>query len=372
VVAEVVVASVGLVFLVASFRADRFWVDRHFMPAFYPPHRVYVVAASVGRVLAGALGLALALVARSRIGRFVARVPARSLVANLARVSLAVVLALGASEWVLRRTVSRATEERPADEEPLRHPDQKLGWTFVPGHTGHATVNGRVIEYAFDSAGYRVRRADEAVEPQRPTIVFAGESFIVGHGLTWDESVPGQVEALLGTQTANLAVHGFANDQAYMRLLAELPRFRQPVAVLSLFMPALFDRNLDDDRPHLGPELGWRPAERRWRLTALAKRLAPYRSDEVIEGGIVTTRALLQATVDLAKSRGAIPLIVVPQFAPEDPIERMLRQRILDEPGLPYVWVELDPGWRMPGDGHPDARGAHAIAAAIASRLQRR
>src|SRR5207249_11185086 len=33
------------------------------------------------------------------------------------------------------------------------------------------------------------------------------------------------------------------------------------------------------------------------------------------------------------------------QFTPEDPGERALRRRILDETGLPYVLVELDPNW---------------------------
>jgi hypothetical protein len=208
------------------------------------------------------------------------------------------------------------------------------------------------------------------VDPDRPTIVFTGESIIVGHGLNWDESVPGQVAALLGTQSANMAVHGFANDQAYLRLLEELPRFRQPVAVVSLFMPALFDRNLDDDRPHLAPGLVWLPAVPRWRLAALAKWLVPYRSDEAIERGIAATRAVLRATFDLARARGAVPLILVPQFAPEEPVERLLRHRILDETGLPYVWLEVDPSWRVPGDPHPDARAAHAMAIAIAARLQ--
>jgi len=89
---------------------------------------------------------------------------------------------------------------------------------------------GRVVEYAFDPAGYRVRGASDPVDPERPTVIFAGESMMVGHGLTWGESVPGQVETLLGIQSANLAVHGFANDQAYLRLSDELPRFRRPVA----------------------------------------------------------------------------------------------------------------------------------------------
>src|SRR5258705_2446916 len=31
-------------------------------------------------------------------------------------------------------------------------------------------------------------------------------------------------------------------------------------------MTALFGRNLDDDRPHLGPGLVWRPAQPHWRL----------------------------------------------------------------------------------------------------------
>jgi hypothetical protein len=372
VAAEIVVALLGILLLVCAIRADRGWLDRHFMPPFFVSRRVYVQAISSARVATGALAVALMLVARPRIGRFVSRVPARTLVADAARISLAVALALGTSELVLRRTFRRAAMERPADEVPYRRRDQRLGWSFVPARTERDRVGGRMVEYAFDSAGYRVRRADEPVDPQRPTIVFTGESVMAGHGLNWEESVPAQVESLLGTQSANLAVNGFANDQAYLRLLAELPRFRRPVAVVSLFIPALFDRNLDDDRPHLGPGLVWLPAKPRWGLAAIANQLAPYRSDETIEQGIAVTQAVLRATADLARARGAVPLILVPQFAPEEPVERVLRRRILDEAGLPYVWVELDPSWRIPVDQHPDRRAAHAMAVAIAARLQGR
>src|SRR5204863_4428497 len=99
--------------------------------------------------------------------------------------------------------------------------------------------------------------------------------------------------------------------------------------------PSLFDRNLDDDRPHLGPHLTWQPAQQRWRLAAIAKRLLRYRSDGVIEEGVAVTREVLRAAVDLAKRRGAEPLILVPQFGEEEPRERILRHRILDEPRLP-------------------------------------
>jgi len=58
-------------------------------------------------------------------------------------------------------------------EQPRREFDARLGWTFVPARTGHNTVGSRVIEYAFDPAGYRVRRVDEPVDPDRPTMVGA-------------------------------------------------------------------------------------------------------------------------------------------------------------------------------------------------------
>jgi hypothetical protein len=370
VVAEVLAALIGMALLACALAADRQWLDRHFLPAFFASRRVYVLAAWFARIAIAALGV-LALIARPRIGAFMARVPASTLAGGAARISLAVGLALGTSELMLHRTLfGLAAEERPSGEEPLRRRDQRLGWIFVPSHTGRGTFAGRVIEYAFDPAGYRVRRAAEPVDPERPTIVFTGESIMVGQGLTWDESIPGQVQALLGMQSANLAVHGFSTDQAYLRLVAELPRFRRPLAVVSLFTPALFDRNLDEDRPHLSPGLVWQPAQPRSSLAALASWLVPYRGDEAIERGIAITREVLRATIGLARSRGAAPVIVVPQFTPEEPVERVLRSRILDEAGLPYVRVELDPGWRIPGDLHPDQRAASAIAKAVAAGLR--
>jgi hypothetical protein len=241
----------------------------------------------------------------------------------------------------------------------------------VPARVGRGSAGGRVVDYAIDSAGYRVRRAEEAVATERPTILFTGESAMFGEGLCWEESVPAQVEKRLGVQSANLAVHGFSTDQAYLRLAAELPRFRRPVAVISLFMTALFGRNVDDDRPHLGPGLIWLPAREHARLVSLAGLLVPFRTNETVQTGIAVTREVLRATVDLARARGATPLILVPQFGPEAEMERTLRRRILDETRLPYVWVELDAGWRLPWDRHPDARAARAMAAAVANELTR-
>jgi len=363
-IVETVVASIGVALLACAIVANQGWLDRHFLPSFFLPPLWYVRLELSARILLAALGAALVFIVRPRAGQFAARS------AGLLRVAIAAVLAFGASELVLRYVRLPAAEWLVADEEPRRRPDPRLGWTFEPSRTGRSTVGGRKIEYTIDAAGYRVRQADEPVDFDRPTILFTGESVMFGEGLTWDETVPAQVRAMAGVQSANLAVHGFGTDQAYLRLEAELPRFRRPVAVVALFMTALFGRNLDDDRPHLGPGLVWLPAQQRGRLASIARVLIPYRSDAVVDRGVAVTREILRAIVGLARAHGATPLIVVPQLGPEAPAEAALRRRIFDDRGVPYVLVETDAAWRLAWDRHPNAQADRAIAAAVAARLQ--
>src|SRR5437764_2003371 len=365
-IVEIGIAFVGVVLFGSALLANQRWLDHRFLPSFYTSRSRYMWIETIVRIAIAAVGAVLALVVRRPLGKFIAYRPVRAL-----QITLAVLLAFPATEFVLRARHHRVAmvEEYPAEVEPSRRLDSRLGWIFVPSRTGHQKVGNRTVEYAIDSAGYRVRSVDEPVDLDRPTIVFTGESIMVGERLTWDESIPAQTGAILGLQSANVAVSGFANDQAYLRLQAELSHFRLPVAVVTLFAPLLFDRNLNDDRPHLGPGLVWLPALHRWRLATIFKFLVPYRSDEAIERGVFVTREVLRSTIDLARARGAVPIIVVPQFTPEETEERDIRSRVLDESGLPYVWVQLDASWRVSGDPHPDARAAHAIAIAIANQL---
>jgi hypothetical protein len=367
VLAEIVFASFGTALLVCALVANQRFLDTHFLPSFIFPRHCYVVLETFGRLAITILGTLVVLVVRPRAAHFAARTPVRAL-----HVVIAVILALGASELVLRYVHLGPAEWLSPDQEPRRLPDPRLGWIWAPARTGHKTIGGRVIDYAIDSAGYRVNRVDEPVDPEQPTILFTGESVMFGEGLTWQESVPAQVGAMLGMQTANLAVHGYGNDQAYLRLQKELPHFRRPVAVVSLFMTTLFGRNLDQDRPHLGPGLVWLPAQPSSRLASLAKLFVPYRADATVERGVAVTREVFRATSELARAHGATPLLVVLQFGHEEPPEQALRRRIVDDTGLPYVLVEIDPAWRLPWDRHPDARAAHAIGIAIASELRGR
>jgi hypothetical protein len=362
---EILVAGLAVLLLAGALAADQAWFDRHFLPIF-AIQRATMVGAEWG--LRGFIALAAVLLFLVR--RPIARRLGRASAGGIARVGLAVVLALGTSELILRVHPLHPHDADPLELEPRRGPDPLLGWKFLAHRSAVAREGGRAVAYSFDDAGTRVAAPGRTVDAAQPTILFTGESIIAGFGLAWDQTIPARVGALLGIQSANLAVSDYSNDQSYLRLTAELPRFQRPVAVMTLFMPALLDRNLLGNRPHLGPGMVWQPPEQQWRLAALLHWLIPYRSTAAIDKGIVQTRDSLGALVRLACSRGAQPLIIVPQFGAALPVEDDLRRRILDEGHLPYVQVTLDPTWHLPGDAHPDARGARAIAAAVAARLR--
>ena len=354
--------GVGLI-AIAIF-ANQSWLDHHILPSFYLMRTWYVVLESGVRLSMFLAGAMLIVIARPRLGRVADRHPG-----SVVRVVGAAVLAIVAGALVLRWT-HPSNEWLLSGVEPLRQPDARLGWTFVPNRASRRTVAGRTITYAFDRLGARVRSLDEPVDTDRPTTIFVGESVMFGEGLLWEETIPARVGAAFGVQTANLAVHGYASDQAYLRLEQMLPRFRQPVAVVSLFMTALLGRNLDENRPHLGPGLVWMPPIDRGRLVSLAELIVPFRRTMTVDRGIAVTQEIFRATLALARARGATPVIVVPQLNREDEAERTLRRRILDEGGVPYVFVELGEGWRLPGELHPNARAADAIASAVTLRLR--
>jgi hypothetical protein len=355
------IALAGIALAVGAIAATQSWLDRHFLPSFLMSRQVYVRIETSVRMAIAVSGLALMLAARRL---------ATMLTTRTIAIAAAVAIALGAGELVLRNVRLRPAEWRAVNEEPLRRNDPRLGWTFVPSRTGFNTNGGRTIAYTFDAGGYRIRSPDRPVDPARPSVLFAGESVMFGDSLTYDESVPAQVGSVLGVQSVNMAVYGYSTDQMYLKVEAELPRFRRPLAVVALYMTALFGRNLDDDRPHLGPGLTWLPVVPHPRLITLARLLVPFRRERTVERGIAVTREVLGAIAGMARAHGATPLIVVPQVGAEDDLERSLRRRVLDEAALPYLMVEIDPAWHVARDRHPDARAARAIAGAIVERLR--
>lgn len=370
--AETAAAVLGLVLLAAAWKASPAWFDRHFLPVFFVPFGLYRAGETAAGLALAALGLVVLLWARPALGRAASRATFDQIAAGAARIALALGLAGIASEAGLSLAFPRAAEEVSPRVEPQRQPDPVLGWTFKPGRVARQRLAGRVVDYAFDIHGYRTQSPAQSVDFTKPTALFVGESIVAGAGLPWDQSFPAEVGQTLGLQPANLAVFAYADDQTYLRLARELPRFQRPVAVVMLFSPGLMFRDFDEDRPHLSPGLEWRPAARGLRLLALAHFFVPYHSQAEIDRVVGQAQAELAAGAALARRRGAEPLIVVPRFGPEDPREAVLRRRVLDAAGLPYVEVGLDPSWRQPHDPHPDARGARAIADTVTARLTAR
>jgi len=347
---------------------DRAWLERGILPEFFHPRDEQLRLLAVLRAVFAALGLLLLWRVRPWLGRLAGRRTPRQLALDVLPTLLAVILAFGAAEMLLRVLPWFSTHQLPTQREPLRRRDTVLGWSYAPDRVGRGELGGRMIEYAFDPAGHRVRRRGEVVDYAQPSVLFVGESIMGGHGVTYDETIPANVGARLGLQPANLAVGGYATDQMYLRLKAEWPRYQQPRALVVLFMPLLFHRNLERDRPHLAPGLAWRPASDDWRLVQIARRLLPYRSDRQIDEAVLMTRQALTAMTEMARAKGATPLILVPELTPETAEEAEIRTRVLA--GLPYVRVPVDPTWRVAGNRHPDARATVRLAEVVAAYLE--
>jgi len=362
---ELAIGMCGVALMGLGVGANRRWLDRHVLPSFLLSREMLVAIETMVRGGLAAAGASLVVFVRPAAGRALRSAPVLAVTT-----AAAIVLAIVASEPLLRRVEFRPVGWLSADDEPRRQVDARLGWTLVPSRVGHASVGGRTIDYITDANGYRVGAQGSSVDRAQHTMLFVGESVMFGEGLTWDESIPAQAGAIVGIQSANLAVHGFGNDQAFLRLQAELPRFERPVAIVSLFMPTLFGRNLDHERPHLAAGLAWQPADLSWRVQSLLRLMVPYHRTSTIEHGIALTREIFGATNALARARGAVPLVVMPQFGPESEPESVLRRRVLTGIDVPSLVIQVDPAWRLPWDRHPDARAAHAIAVAIANRLQ--
>jgi hypothetical protein len=272
---------------------------------------------------------------------------------------------------------SQAERPDPRLEWILGVPDARTGWAFVPNRTMDLPRRGnqRPARYAIDAHGDRAPSQDWVEDPQAPTILITGESTAVGHGLQWPETFAAQLAEKLRVQVVNVAEGGYGSDQAHLRAVDALPRFAHPLAVVTLVLPVQLHRNIQDDRPRLVVRNGalvLEPASRSpFRLRQVFVDEIPYLSEAKLQGSLKLTRAILHATADVARARGARSLFVVPSLGPPRPTdahaEAFVVHALLDD--LPHVIVDIDPSHLIPWDGHPDAAGAGQIADAIAAVL---
>src|SRR4051812_32814060 len=225
----------GAALLLLALRMGEGWAHRHFLPAWAYGWDTQLRVLLVLRLLVAAAGLVVLLLLRPWLVRAFRTGRGRLALFTLLSSALAVVAAMAVTEGVLRSTTWRSVQER-WDQEPVRTREPLYGWGFLPNHAGAVRLDGRNIHYATGPYGYRAPAAGAAVDLGKPTIVFAGESLVFGYGLDWPDTIPAQVQAITGIPTANIAINAHAIDQTYLRLRAELPRFRHPVAVVVPFL----------------------------------------------------------------------------------------------------------------------------------------
>jgi hypothetical protein len=378
--------AIGLALLAAAIAADRPFFERHVLLPYYylrpdwlpAAIRTLIVVAAV--VVAGVVGPAAA--------RRAARPRARRGGGGAVRAAVALLAALPASEAVLRVVQPADAQARsPRWEFRVGEPHPRYGWLSRPARATTAEAGGRRFSYVVGAGGGRVPAisgqagADAARDAGRPTLVVIGESIAVGFGLDYDETFAARAGRALGVAVVNLGEGGYAPDQAHLRLVDALPGIAHPVAVVSVFVPVALGRMLDDRYPRLRLVPGGRlvftpPASGLWaqsRLRNMAVNGFPYAGDAALERALATTGAVLLATANAARERGAQPLFVIPSAGPRRELdahpEAFIVRRLFVDAGLPYILVDLGPDEIIPGDGHPNPAGARRIADAIVGIL---
>lgn len=372
-------SAAGVALVAWALSADGHWAERHLLRSYCATSQAEWLLARAVRWFAGALGVGLVTTLAPALARRMGMFLTRGRPAALAGIAIAVAASLGVAELYMRRLHDRLAPGAQAPlaagrGAPMTRADPRLGWSYVPGRTTWVELADRRIAYAIDADGDRAAAQGDRSDRARPTVLFAGESIAFGYGLTYEETFPAIVGRDLGVQAANLAVVGFGNDQAYLRVRDALPRFRHPLAVVTVFVPDQIKRNVDVWRPRLvlGPDgaLTIAPPSSGPRIARLLQEL-PYHDD----GALRVTAAVLRATADAARERGAFPLFVVTNYGPACLPERdesWIVDQLFVRQHLPFVRVDLGPEDRLAGlfERHPNPRGSRAIAAAVERALR--
>ena len=102
------------------------------------------------------------------------------------------------------------------NENSFAHFDPELGWSYMPNKSAiHEAGNGTIKrEVHFDENGFRVPYAGIKLSHTKPSVIFIGGSFTMGHGLSYEESFVGTFDVLkeLQYKVVKMGVQGYATE----------------------------------------------------------------------------------------------------------------------------------------------------------------
>jgi hypothetical protein len=89
----------------------------------------------------------------------------------------------------------------------------------------------------FDDVGLRVAGTRDHADPASPSVLFVGDSFTFGRGVTYQESFIGQLRSRpdFPFQVINLGVQGYGTDQALPLLKRQFQKFNVKAVVYCFF-----------------------------------------------------------------------------------------------------------------------------------------
>lgn len=369
--------ALAAVLLVWAWCADASWLERH-AHDYRCLHSLDIVhKVNVERVIAVVAAVVLLFFVRPRLGRAVARTGVTA--GGIGRVGLAIVLALVASEIILRKTGRAPPPPPPNTVFPPTRPNDAYVWGLEPNATFQSHAGDRKYFFYVNAEGNRARALDAVPDHARPTIFVAGESIAEGVGVPYEETFAALLEDRLGVQVVDVAVQGFGADQAYLRTAEVVATYAHPIAIVTVFLPEQATRAEVEHLPHLRasadggvervePAPAWL---RDLRLRSVFLRTIGYHGDREVEG----LRAVARATEALARSRGAYALFVTTNFGPAcvdvDGRSPWLFRTIFDDQRIPRVHVAVTPELEAgPGEPHPGARAHRLFADAIERALR--
>jgi hypothetical protein len=332
----------------------------------------------------------------------VAREPApprsarRVVFAVLAR-TLSVLVALALGELGCRVLDLPVQMRTPPPERISSRYDPELGWSYPPGTTVISRFGSdrREIPSHFDDLGLRVRRPQATHDPTAPTVLFVGDSFTMGHGVLFEESFVGQLEALAGFpyRVVNLGVQAFGSDQSLLMLKRHLHRFNAKLVVYT-FIDDHIRRNATHDRrllqvaadvPGTKPLFGLAPdaslvlRRRPHLLPDATPRLISLLQIAWLRAGlrlwpgpsVALTQALVGEMRRVSAERRAAFLVVYWRGQEPRPTPRAT---VFDGMGVDVLDLGAQPPpewrtWTIPGDPHPDGRAHAYVAELLAGRL---
>ena len=131
-------------------------------------------------------------------------------------------------------------------ESALARFDPDVGWSYVPNQTAvqRFARDRRQIVMHFNGIGSRIPTPGYRRDPRAPTVLFVGGSFTMGHGVQYEDTFVGQVEAMpqFPYQAVNLGVQGFGTDQSLLLLKRHFNKFNT-IAVVYTFIEDHIVRN---------------------------------------------------------------------------------------------------------------------------------